>query len=134
MNKTFWPNNKYYISFSLLLACFLYVVLAVQLEHPIFSDIPLGLFVSFGALTYFYLHRITIEGDYIKGPSAYVRFRRTKIPKNEVEAFYVPRKLGTGYLILRHKFSNMQIFVRSVYFSDKTLNEIKSLFPAKIKE
>ena len=128
--KTIWPNNAYYISFSLMLACFLYVALVMQVGIRLY---PLPVFILFGAMTFFFMQRISIDEGHVSGPSAYNRLRRTKIPKNEIETFYVTRKWGTSYLVLRHTLSNRQIYMPSSYFSKKTIKKLHEMFPEKGK-
>lgn len=127
----FWPDSGYYLSFGILLSLGVYGMLYHQLGREAPLSIPVFLITV--VIFYTFRQRIVVDTEYVVGPSAYGNIRRTKIPKAEAEAFYTERGLGMGYLIIRHQFSNKQIFAPISIYSPKTFKTIQGAFPPKEK-
>lgn len=127
MKKIFWPNNGYYISFSLMLTTGVFLLYFKEFQMPM---PPYVIFIGVISLAYFFSQRIIIDEKNVTGPSAYGKRRnRTTIPRSEAEAFYENRSFGNGYLVIRHKTSTRQIFVPFYFFSKENINQIMEIFP-----
>jgi|GEM_PF-2984627 len=127
MKKIFWPNNGYYISFSLMLTTGVFTLYFKQFEMPM---PPYVIFIGVICIAYFFSQRIVVDDKTVRGPSAYGKRRnRTTIPINEAEAFYENRKWGNGYLVIRHKTSSRQIYAPLYFFSKGTINKLMEIFP-----
>lgn len=130
-SKFYWPDNAFYISFSIMLCAGTFNLIYMSGSSALY---PYPYFLTFGLWTFYFINNIKVDDKYLVGPSAYGKLRRTKIPVNEVEAFYTKRPFGFSYLVMRHKYSSRQIFMRTIFFSKKTMEELKSIFPEKKKE
>ncbi len=127
MKKIFWPDNSYYISFSLMLATGVFCLYFKQFEMPM---PPYVIFIGVISLAYFYTQRIVVDKTTVTGPTAYGKRRnRTTIPISESEAFFENRSWGNGYLVIRHKTSSRQIYAPFYFFSKRTINNLMKIFP-----